>query len=588
MNRKKTLIFVYSSLGFILLMACLYVFFGIISPSYLLEKYISASFNNPGRVDSLINNQIRKLILLGFLVLLFFIGMRSSYLNQVKHLWNRLEVFILKLFSLKVLFTVIIVYLGVLFYLAISRYDLGVDEASYPLYAKHFWDSGFAYVMLNGKMWIIDNYAMLPMYIASVFNFVFNLTDVWHFKFLASLLSLIAIYVVSKISRNLYNSKTAVLFIFFLVIQPGFGFVASSFIGEIVQASFFFTAVYIWLKDDNPADIKKLFLVSLLFAVSIQTKLQIMQSLIVTLFIFHFVNSKKKPLAVLALTITMTLALAILRFIPALIQDKNSVVLLLRFWATIFSGYGTSDLLFYIDRAHFFDRFLPVIFFPFLFAGFFIWSKTAVEKFLTVFTLLFFLWWIMYFKLTNYRIVFIGIIPLCFLLAAFTYDYYHKILEIGKKSRKSLVYISSACCFVLMVYGFSQNLIYAVIGNNDAAQFDLDETTSRLFKPIKIDNSQKVFYNEAKTMLLNVDSIYIPSGGQACFVPQFYLGENRIFDYKNLTNSLQESPGVKYVIIDRIAFPLGLIEGYRKIDSLNVQRNLLLKNGDYELFSVYK
>ena len=215
------------------------------------------------------------------------------------------------------------------------------------------------------------------------------------------------------------------------------------------------------------------------------------------------------------------------------------------------------------------------------------WTKTPLEKFLSVFTLLFLIWWIVYFKLSNYRVLFIGIIPLCFLLAAFTTDYYHKILASGIKSGRTLIYISSVFIFVLSVYGFSQNLIYAAIGNNDAVQFDLDETKSRLFSPVKQDNSQKEFYKEAAAVLKNVDSVYVPFIGQACFLPQFYLGENKVFDYTVLVNSLKSSTSLKYVIIDRTTFPLGLQEGYRRIDSLKVHKNLILKKGGYELYSVY-
>jgi len=586
MDEKKFKKLIYACIVFAVIMLGFLLLSHIFLPSDILSKYFSFRFNHPERVNILVQSQLKKLILLGLIALLFILGVKYSRLESVKKLTHGFEKFILKVLSIRFLLGVILVYLCVLFYLAVSRYDLGIDEAVYPLYAKHFWTSGFAYSINNTRIYIVDNFTMLPVYVASVFNFIFSLTAVWHFKLLISLLSIISAYIISRISQKLYDFRTAVLFIFFLTVQPGFGFVASSFFGEIVQAAFMFYAVYLWLKDDTHLHIKKMLLISLLFALSIQTKFQISQVLVLTLLIFHFVDNRKRALSILGFTVVIVILLGVIRLIPALIDDKNNIVPYLRFWADQFGRYKSAGYLFYIDRAHFFDRFLPVIFLPVILGGIFIWAKTPSEKFLSIFTALFFLWWIMYFKLSNYRVLFIGIIPLCFLLAAFVRDFYANILESGKKSRKTLVYISSACIFVLMVYGFSQNLIYAAIGNNDAVQFDLDETKSRLFTPVVFDNSQKEFYEEAEAMLQNADSVYIPSGGMACFVPQFYLGENRIFDYSVLVNSLKETGNTKYVIIDRTTFPLGLEEGYQKIDSLNVRKNLILKKGDYELYSV--
>lgn len=588
MDEKKVTKLIYACIVFIVIMLGFLLLSHIFPPSDLLSEYFSSHFNHPERVNLLADSQLRKLILLGIIALLFLLAVKYSRLKSVKKLIRSFEELTLNILTIKFLLGIILIYLCVLFYLAVSRYDLGTDEAIYPLYAKHFWTSGFAFSIHNTRIYIVDNFTMLPVYIASVFNFIFGLTAVWHFKLLISILSLISIYIISRISLKLYKSAAAVLFIFFLIVQPGFGFVASSFFGEIVQGAFFFPAVYLWLKDDSHLHTKKILLISLLFALSIQTKFQVIQVIVLSLLIFHFIDNKRRALTILLFTIAIVFALAVIRLVPALLHDKHSIVPYMRFWADQLGRYTTADYLFYIDRAHFFNRFLPVIFLPFLLIGIFIWTKSPIEKFLSLFTLLFFLWWILYFKLSNYRVVFIGIIPLCFLLSAFANDYFSRALEAGKKSRRSLVYMSSAFVIVLMLYGFSQNLIYAAVGNNDAVQFDLDETKSRLFTPVKWDNSQKEFYKEAEAMLQNADSIYIPSGGMACFVPQFYLGENRIFDYASLVSSLKETDNTKYVIIDRTAFPLGLGEGYRKINLLNVNKKLLFKKGEYELYTVSK
>jgi len=174
------------------------------------------------------------------------------------------------------------------------------------------------------------------------------------------------------------------------------------------------------------------------------------------------------------------------------------------------------------------------------------------------------------------------------LLAAFVYDYYNKYLESGEKSPKAMAWISATCLVLLMAYGYSINILYASIGNNDGVEFDLDGAKSRLFTPVIFDNSQKEFYGEAKTILQGVDSVYLPSGGEGIIIPQFYLGQSRIFDLEFLKRSLEISPSAKYVIIDRTGFPLGLEKGRKELDSLGVQRNLLLKKGEYELYLVFR
>jgi hypothetical protein len=51
---------------------------------------------------------------------------------------------------------------------------------------------------------------------------------------------------------------------------------------------------------------------------------------------------------------------------------------------------------------------------------------------------------------------------------------------------------------------------------------------------------------------------------------------------------LEETGTSKLVIIDRTSFPLGLQPGYRMLDSLNLNRELILKRGEHELFKVYR
>lgn len=107
------------------------------------------------------------------------------------------------------------------------------------------------------------------------------------------------------------------------------------------------------------------------------------------------------------------------------------------------------------------------------------------------------------------------------------------------------------------------------------------------FSDIHTDD-EKLFYREIKNKISENDSIYIGSGGQSMFLTQFYLPDNPIYDYEHLKHALGRSDNSKFVIIDRVSFPLGIEEGRKLIDTLNVNKSLILKRGDFEFYSIYK
>jgi hypothetical protein len=141
---------------------------------------------------------------------------------------------------------------------------------------------------------------------------------------------------------------------------------------------------------------------------------------------------------------------------------------------------------------------------------------------------------------------------------------------------------------MLFLWGCSANIIYAIIGYNDGVQFDLDGTKSRLYERISHDNTQKDFYSQIKSTLKETDTFYVFSAGQSIFMTEFYLDKYSVFDKNMLLRSLEETGTPKLVIIDRTSFPLGLQPGYRMLDSLNLNRELILKRGEHELFKVYR
>jgi hypothetical protein len=139
---------------------------------------------------------------------------------------------------------------------------------------------------------------------------------------------------------------------------------------------------------------------------------------------------------------------------------------------------------------------------------------------------------------------------------------------------------------LLMFNGFLTNIIYAIKGNNDAVQFDLDGSKSiytdsgelRFSLHGVTDNSQKVFFNKIKKILKPQDTIYNPT-----FVTNAYLSNPMAF-----LSTIQNFDTGKYIIIGRDAYPLGLDQGYKMIDSLKLQKDLIYKYGEFELYSIHK
>src|SRR5207245_1887901 len=116
--------------------------------------------------------------------------------------------------------------------------------------------------------------------------------------------------------KKIYGANCAILFLLFLAIQPGFGFMTISVFGEVLQTTFIFLAAYIWLYKFKNADRKTLLIAGILLALAIQTKVQLLQPIIVTLIIFHFIDKTKKPLNLLLYTAIFLLIIVGMRLIP--------------------------------------------------------------------------------------------------------------------------------------------------------------------------------------------------------------------------------------------------------------------------------
>ena len=560
-----------------------------LNPAELIGKFTSIKINDTLRF----NNQLSKLILVLIVIavgVFVYIHINSrNLLTTYQKIIDKAYIYSSSIFSIKSLLIICIAYLIVLFYSAITRYDLGINEAAYIIYAKTFSKYLFPFITMNGSMFggqitLIDNFSMLPFYLLSYVQFHLNLTEIWHFKLLAVLLSSISLVSFFYIFNKWYDLKFSIVFLFLMIIQPGFGFVASSYFGEIVQSAFFFLAIYIWFHEDKDLSTNHIVCVSLLFTLAAHTKMQILPALLISLLIFHFVDKTKMSLKIMGLVILFFPLVFLIRSYPAIIYDRSMPLKIIKFWFLTLSSY-TNDIVTKIERTQLTNRFFSLLFtFSILSLSTLIVKKTF-EKFILTFTILYTIWYIFLFPFTTYTHLFMAIIPLVF-LSSLVFTVLYK--EYSSKMEKTSRIIITFLIILIALWGFSTNIIYALVGYNDGVQFDLDGYKSRLFREIKYDDSQKKFYKTLQNYISVNDSIYIGQGGLALPTSQFYLPDNPIFDIEHLKTALDSTSTRKYLIIDRVSFPLGLEPGRKMIDSLKVNKQLLVKDGDFELYSVSK
>ncbi|HRE09256.1 MAG TPA: glycosyltransferase family 39 protein [Ignavibacteria bacterium] len=566
----------------------LYVFFKLFPPSAIIYKMAGMTFNDTARVDAVFYKYTLYLCLL-FAGVLFGMWLRSGgYTSKIYTSLQNLFVSVSRIFNLNILFIIILLYLAVLFAAAIYYYDLGFDEAWYITFAGNFASGLYPYYTANERIAVIDTISMLPYYLASLVNFKFTLNEVWHFKLLASAFSVLTIAILYRITSSLYSRAAAILFVFFMVIQPGFGFVASSYFGEFFQAAFVFYGLYYWLKDAEGTTAKRIFIAALLFTAAIHTKFQLVIILSAVLLIMAFTDKDRKPLKLLLYTLLFTAVLSLFRTIPVLL-DSPSLLRSLALITDLLAARSTSvSAALIFERIQLFNRFFPLAALIIISASFSFIMKNAFERFLLFFTLITAFWWIFIYPLTTYRNPFMAVITLCFMAAVLVVKLYDYSLRKFPGKESLLRYVSALSMLMLMLYGFSANLVYARIGYNDGVQFDLDGFKNRLFSPVKHDNTQKDFHKQLKQSISNTDTLYNGS-----FVTRFYI-PNTIFTFERMTESLKNSqPGSeKLLLVTRDVYPLGFQKIYGELDSLvksdTLQKRLILKTGEHELYGLKK
>lgn len=554
-----------------------YVALLFIQPSSIVQKIFLFKFNNPGKVDAATYRDIRNLIYVSALAAIFIRLLESKYKKPlVDFIVNALEKFS-AVFNIKVLLGISFIYLAILFYFAITHYDMGFDEAWVIYYAKNFSSRLIAFTDTNGKIGFIDTLSMLPYLILSLVNFKAGLTSVADFKFLSVLLSVISLFISFVVTKKFYGRKVAAVSLFVLIIQPGFGFMASSFFGEITAAAFLFGGLHIWLKEPAPPDTKKILLSSILFALAIHTKFQVAPILAVILVILHFTDSNNKPLKILAFTIATSASIMLIRIVPILAYDPKLTGILLKL-GYLDNAFSASAL-FLFEKIQLYNRFFPLSVLLVSLGVFFFYLKTIIDRFLFLFASLISLWWIFLYPYTTYRNPFMGIIPLSIIISILVVKLYDAA---ETKKRVFAGYAAGLLALSVMAYGFSTNIIYAYIGYNDGVQFDLDGYRSSLFTPVVEDDSQKRFYSDLGKIVSPADTLY-----NGTYVTKFYL-DNAIADLPNLTESIRTNPERKLLLITRERYPLDMEKGRQILDSVHATWKLGLKRGDYEMYEIVK
>lgn len=565
-----------------LLFFLIYLFLIFVKPADLLHNIFNYNINNPERINKLFYKQLAVLSALSvFLAFAMWFCKTAAYGKFTKFISAAFQGF-LRLLSINTLSAAIILYLAALFSIAAANYDLGYDEAVYLEYAKFFAQTGVVYITLNEKIMFVDTIAMLPYYIASLPNFWLNFSDVWHLKTLSVLLSLISLFFLFKISNKLYGFLTAVIFIFFLALQPGFGFIASSYFGELLQAAFLlYGFYYAFAEGKSIADNRKLIIASLLISLAIHTKFQLAFIITFTLLALYLSERQKGILKLLGYTVLFSALLSLIRTIPVVIFDYTLLRRMILI-TDIFAGPAYASWSVMLDKIQLFNRFFPLPLFIVICSAFYFYSKTLFERALLFFSVITVMWWIFLYPLTTYRNPFMGIITICLIAAILSVKLYNDFTnKFPAQIRKVKIFTASAI-ILLMTYGFSANLIYAWIGYNDGVQFDLDGFRNRLFTLPVYDKSQKDFYRNLNNFISKQDTVY-----NGTWVAQYYL-DNPVCTFDKMKESLGTNPGFKYMIITRDFYPLGFEKIYSQVDSLGVKKELIYSTNKHELYKISK
>ncbi len=569
------------NLFYVLLILFASGFLYIISKCCLIKfiiKLLNIKINNPNNFQGYIEKMSLILFVIFPLLLIFFLLRRNEKIKKVLEYVLKLINKIILLINFRILVVLFFIYYIVLMYIGISNYDLGYDEAWYIHWGKNFINNLFPYSTFNEEIDRVDCISMLPYYCLIPLLKFFQIFNYFGVKLLSSLLSTLSLIIIYYVLKKNYNNKIAFFSILFISIQPGFGFVMTSFFGEPLAISLMILAFYFFTNKNS------IYLSSILLAVAIHTKFQLIVIIFLLLLISYLLIKDFRFLKLFLFTLIFTCIIFTIRLIPVLIFDYNLFLKTLRsYFGFLVSYHSREGLEFALDKIQLFNRFFPLILFIIICYFSLYYIKSSFDKIIYLLSFIIITYWIFFFNFTTYRHLFMGLVPLSILFVRWIYSLY---FEYNNLKIFNIINLKDGILKIFLLFflfwGFSTNLIYAYIGYNDGVQFDMDGFKSRLFSKIEVDNSQKFFYEEIKKIIFKDDLIF----SESPYLTKFHF-DNKVYEINKIKEFVSINVN-KYVIISRETFLYSPDKEFKKLNDNNIDYNLILKIGDFYLLKTIK
>ncbi len=483
---------------------------------------------------------------------------------------NKLNEYSLASYLRTLIYAATCAYLMIGFYLAIKNFDLGYDEVWYIYYAKRFFLS--VSNLFKGEVYnSFPTRTMLPHNLASLILYGFHLHEVWHFKLMNSVLTLVSMAGMYAVVRKAADKQTAGYFVLISIFWSTFLFVASSYFGVLIAVCLIFLGVRNYYKKGISWNALK---AAIFFSLAMHTKIQLVPLLLFSILLLYAIERKKEHFFLFIYTIISYLLLVFIRNIPNMfITSGNILKSYVKLGSSfIYSRSGTYNF----DHIQLFDNIIPIVVFLCISLLFIRKRRTGFDLFIYLISTVNCIWWMVFYNMATFRHLFLGLIPFAYITAKTISELNTEFAQ--KREGKGFLQsplVLIGVLFLLINAGY-MNLTGAYIGYNDGVQFQYSGAKSRLFKSVVTDTSQKDFYNYA-TQVIGIDDV-IYNGNP--FYTDFYLGI-KAESYKEIR---QEAEKKQWLIICREDYPLGLEQAYKDIKNMPGDKMLVFKTGDYELY----
>lgn len=548
-----------------------------LNPEMILNwtKTFNINLKSPQRAIPIFINRINNYMLLFFLG-----GIFIYFRHRVKSIILKIYYLILNIIASisisKLLGILLIVQIIIVFWTGILNYDLGFDEAWYTKYAKTFSENFIPHTTFNEQISYVDMISMIPYYITYSGYKLIKEISLMDIKIMGASLSLIGLvllgYSTYSVNRNI---KLLFLFLFFIVIQPGFGFVSTSFFGEILGIGLIFMGFKNLINDG------KRFWGIFLIALAINTKFQLFPLVIFTFIIFGYLYRDKALIYHTCFLLIFMFVIFVVRFSPIWLFNRDIIPYYFKFAFSYYLGYHQAmDFWLITDKLQLYNKFFPliIIILTTIWGTQHLRNKFDVSIFIFGFVATIYL--IFLNNVSTYRLFIFSIIPVLYISTLLIYQFYKE--QYRSSFTKFQKFIVVILVFISFLYGITTNYKYARIGYNDGVQFDLDGFKGRLFTPIEHDSSQKLFYESLKNIISDDDIIFTPSP----YLTNFYLS-NKVYDLSQIFNSDIKGNNY-YAIISRESYPNEILKGYGELKKVvkNFEEYLII--GDFHLLTIKK